>query len=60
VDVPVSAPAKGATPVGKLCVSAVRIGCSVIQSAVRSMDEAAVGSVGFEFQFKDMDGKNEK
>ena len=27
--VPVSAPGNGATPLGKLCVSAVRIGCNV-------------------------------
>jgi hypothetical protein len=40
--VPVSAPGKGATPEGKLCVSAVKMGCKVSGAATMADGAPAV------------------
>lgn len=42
LPVPVSAPGKGATPVGKLCVSAVSRGCKVSGTGVAAEGPARI------------------
>ena len=40
-------PENGATPVGKLCVSAVNIGCNIVERVV--IEDGAVGSTGLKY-----------